>query len=203
MIEVHTLAAMRNEMEKQAFVGKALGAAARFGKRQVHGLTGINPKAYTAGFRGEELIQRQAIQKAGLDSLPGMAKNLVMKPKSTLQAAWKHGWKDQGAMGKASLVAFPAATTALALRDKNDNRSVGQKVLSGVGEGAALLATGGLSLAPALVGHAATMSAANAAGGLLPGAKKPNVPTQSPTRFVAQRGLRELSPRSPKALGTQ
>lgn len=208
MMDPKTMQAMRLEMEKQAISSAALrragsvvargakglgGAAGRaavgagravadFGKRQVHGFTGLMGDSLTSGLKrrqaslakqmegatgdqlkklvrkskdvASEIGHREAAHKAGITSLPGLAKGLVTKPKETGKALWRHTTGGSKA-GTALALGVPGAMAAWDLRkgDESDQggSSIGQKLVRhGTQLGTGIL-TGGMSIIPGMV----------------------------------------------------
>jgi hypothetical protein len=173
----------------------ALGAASRFGQRQVHAATGWLP---TAGdpksiekIRGGAYSARQTLEKAiaekrapeavsrarggldaaekaqqmGLTSVPGYAKSLRAKPLETVRAGMAEQWRSGGVGMKALTVGLPAVGAVSALRSAESPTGAGK----GERVGRELAATaGGLLTAPLpFVPGQVVSSALGSAGGFI------------------------------------
>jgi len=118
----------------------------RWAATQKHQFTGrgrmpISPKASP-----KEIAAIRGAEKAGLTSLPGLAKGLRHKPGQTLREAWRHA----GGMGKA-LAIGDVALTARDVADPTTETGVGEKALGGVGTAGGYLLASRMGLVPAML----------------------------------------------------
>jgi hypothetical protein len=143
-----------------------------FAKRQAHGFTGKFQGSMTAPLerkrellklRGadpskvlgvtEDLARRQRSMKAGITSIPGLAKGLVKAPGTTAKSLYREGMG--GKKGLAFAVGLPAAMAApdLAKGDESatGGRTVGQKLLRHGGSTAGFMLAGGLPIIPQMM----------------------------------------------------
>lgn len=104
-----------------------LGSAARFGQRQVHGLTGWTPRGFldTEGARAigagtplgnkpsaKAMAAAGRAQELGITSLPGFARSFMKQPVETIRAGVGHQWHAGSKLDKAMMVGLPAAAAA-------------------------------------------------------------------------------------------
>lgn len=189
-----SLAGMREETEKHAAdVGRALagigksvgGAVARYGQRQLHGLTGWTPpaglRAIRAGaYNAEQNLGRAlrtnlpgeisqarkglaAAEKAesmGLTSIPGFARSLVKDPKATLHAGASEQWHNMPGWAKALTVGAPAleAGHALVTPDKPDGPGKGERVGRALAAAGAGLTMGAMPMTTGMLAQGAVAS---------------------------------------------
>jgi len=138
----------------------ALGAASRFGQRQVHGLTGMLSPSEIEGVRGGAYDARQALttakaegsksvprlekalnaseraQNMGLTSLPGYLKSVKKNGiGATLRTSAEEQWRNQPLL-TAAAVGLPLAAGALAPTEEGQGRgeAVGRAVGGAAGE---------------------------------------------------------------------
>jgi hypothetical protein len=165
----------------------AVGASARFGKRQLHALTGWTPEGGLEAIRGGAYDSRQALrtaktphiqqaqkalssaasaQRMGLTSLPGYAKAIKEKglkevAKTDAAAQWHSGGIDTKALG----IGLPALALASEVGKKESPEGPGKGEL--LGRSAAGTVGGLLGSAMPIAGQIALGGAMGAAGGIV------------------------------------
>jgi hypothetical protein len=173
----------------------ALGAASRFGARQVHGLTGFRPGGSSRSLekiRGGSYDARKGLEQAllsddpkrteralrhfkaseeaarlGLTSLPGLAKALSREPGRAIGTAARAAWSAGGPGHKAMLVGVPAAGAAGAVLGPEEPGGAGPGERAGRALGAIGYTAAPLALAPSVVLGALGERAGGAAGRLI------------------------------------
>jgi hypothetical protein len=165
----------------------AIGASARFGQRQVHGLTGwapeggiskihggswgaaeelkklkASPKATEKGLAKAEkaLAAAQEAERRGLSSVPGYLKGLRKDPMGTIRAGAAEQWHSSGVPGRLLIYGWPAGAAATELAQPSEPGEGGR--LERAGEALGML---GYGLGPMPFG-AQMLMAGGMSGGL-------------------------------------
>lgn len=104
---------------------------------------------------GEELGRREEAMKAGVTSLPGIAKGMVTAPRQTAKGMWRHaiggGGIGGGAMAIGAPLAFAAPDIARGDESAEGGRTVGQKLVRHGLTAGGMLATGGIPIVPQML----------------------------------------------------
>ncbi|MCK4306553.1 MAG: hypothetical protein KAY24_20085 [Candidatus Eisenbacteria sp.] len=159
-------AAPEDQRVQGAILGGAVGAAGGFasplatragrkafgewGRRAVqsqkHQLLGKGNMPIKPGASAEEIAKVTAAQKAGLTSIPGLAKGMYRRPGGTLREAWRHA----GKMGKVMAVG-DVALGARAVADPTTEAGIGEKALGTVGTAGGYLLASRLGFVPSML----------------------------------------------------
>lgn len=183
-------------------------AVKEFGQRQAHGFTGHYGDSLTTGLKRKEkkLLKKmmgsdgkkltklrgalkdtvtrrhemEAARKAGITSLPGLAKGLKSDAAGTGKALLKHQTGGTG-VGRAMTFGVPAAFAASDLRKGDESedggKTIGQKLVTHGTRFGAGLATGSLAFVPGMVTASALEGGATKAYNKLTGrSAKKNLP---------------------------
>jgi hypothetical protein len=171
-----------NAKGTQALVDKALktpglAAGARFGQRQVHGLTGWRPT------EGLESIGVNGIE--GMTSLPDVARGLKKDPIGTLRKGVTGQWKNSDRLGKVMMGLSAADLGYSVLGPEDPQRGRGERIggsLAGLASHA--LTPLGMPIGAQMLGSSALHYAGSRSGRLLD--KKPPPSDESAELGVAQ-----------------
>ena len=122
-------------------------------------------RQYARSIKADHAARRA--EAHGLSNLPGVAKNLLMRPKKTLKAAVRDQWHGNGAIGKTLLVGLPAAEVASAFSGpKKDREGRGRFARAGSALGSLGMGLGPLPLAGSIAATGALSRGGAALGRL-------------------------------------